>query len=60
MVHQLQEKYLALNKQLYMAFMDLEKAFDCVPVEYLGVEGKYKKDQGHDLWYRPGPPAEFI
>ena len=43
-----------------MAFMDLEKAFDCVPVEYLGVEGKYKKDQGHDLRYRPGPPAEFI
>ena len=29
-VQQLQEKYL-LNKRLYMAFMDLEKAFDCVP-----------------------------
>ena len=25
---QLQEKYLAANKRLYMAFVDLEKAFD--------------------------------
>ena len=30
-VRQLQEKYLAANKRLYMAFVDLEKAFDCVP-----------------------------
>ena len=30
-VRQLQEKYLAVNKRLYMAFFDLEKAFDCVP-----------------------------
>ena len=30
-VLQLQEKYLAVNKRLYMAFMDLEKAFDHVP-----------------------------
>ena len=29
-VRQLQEKYLAVNKRLYMAFVDLEKAFDCV------------------------------
>ena len=28
---QLQEKYLAVNKRLYMAFVDLEKAFDRVP-----------------------------
>ena len=28
---QLQEKYLAANKRLYMAFVDLEKAFDRVP-----------------------------
>ena len=28
---QLQEKYLAANKRLYMAFVDLEKAFDGVP-----------------------------
>ena len=28
---QLQEKYLAANKRLYMAFVDLEKAFDQVP-----------------------------
>ena len=30
-VRQLQEKYLAANKRLYMAFTDLEKAFDRVP-----------------------------
>ena len=27
-VRQLQEKYIAANKRLYMAFLDLEKAFD--------------------------------
>jgi len=30
-VRQMQEKYLAANKPLYLAFVDLEKAFDCVP-----------------------------
>ena len=30
-VRQLQEKYLASNKRLYMAFVDLEKTFDGVP-----------------------------
>ena len=30
-VRQLQEKYLAANKRLYMAFVDLEKAFDRIP-----------------------------
>ena len=30
-VRQLQKKYLAANKRLYMAFVDLEKAFDRVP-----------------------------
>ena len=30
-VRQLQEKHLAANKPLYMAFVDLEKAFDHVP-----------------------------
>ena len=30
-VRQLQEKYLAVNKRLYTAFVDLEKAFDRVP-----------------------------
>ena len=24
-----------------------------------GVEGKCRKDKGHDLWFRPGPLAEF-
>ena len=30
-VRQLQEKHLAANKRLHMAFVDLEKAFDRVP-----------------------------
>ena len=44
-VRQLQEKYLAVNKRLYMAFVVLEKAFDRVPrkviwwaLRKLGVE----------------------
>ena len=24
-----------------------------------GIEGKCRKYKGHDLWYRPGPLAEF-
>ena len=28
---QLQERYLSKNKELWMAFIDLEKAFDKVP-----------------------------
>ena len=44
-VRQLQEMHLAANKRLYMAFVDLEKAFDCEPwnviwwaLRKLGVE----------------------
>ena len=41
-VRQLQEKYLAKNKELWMGFVDLEKAFDREVVwwslRYLGVD----------------------
>ena len=61
-VRQLQEKYLAANKRLYMAFVDLEKAFDRVPrkviwwaLRRLGVDewivclvqGKYSNARSH-------------
>ena len=32
-VMQLQEKYLRKKKELWMAFLDLDKAFDRVPLE---------------------------
>ena len=34
-VRQLQEKHLTANKPLYMAFVDLEKAFDRVPLDVI-------------------------
>ena len=61
-VRQLQEKHLAANKRLYMAFIDLEKGFDRVPrkviwwaLRKLGVEewnvqlvqGMYANAQSH-------------
>ena len=30
-IRQLQEKYLQKKKNVYFAFVELEKAFDCVP-----------------------------
>ena len=36
-VRQVQEKFLNKNKNLYFAFIDLEKAFDRYQVKYYGV-----------------------
>ena len=61
-VRQLQVKYLAANKRLYMAFVDLEMAFDPVPqkviwwaLRNIGVEewivrlvqGMYANERSH-------------
>jgi hypothetical protein len=46
-VRQLQEKYLAKNKDLWMAFVDLEKAFDRVPRE---VVWWALRNMGVDEW----------
>ena len=35
-VRQLQEKYLGKEERLWMAFLDLEKAFDRAPGEVVG------------------------
>ena len=34
-LRRLQEKYIGKHKPLYFAFVDLEKAFDCVPRKVL-------------------------
>ena len=39
-VRQLQERYLEKKRELWMAFVDLEKAFDGVPRKYYGVRCK--------------------
>ena len=61
-VRQLQEKYLAANKRLYMAFVDLEKAFDRVPRKVIWWALR-KLDV--DEWYRecipiPGAVSVFV
>ena len=46
-VQQLQENYLAVNKRLYMAFVDLDKAFDLVPQKVIWwVLGKLGVEKG--------------
>ena len=45
-VRQLQEKHLAANKPLYMAFIDLEKAFNRVPRDVIW----YMRKLGIDEW----------
>ena len=47
-VRQMQEKYLAKKKELWLAFVDLEKAFDRVPLEV--VWWACKCDQGYVCW----------
>ena len=67
-VRQLQEKYLAANKRLYMAFVDLEKAFDRVPrkviwwaLRKLGVEEWIVRlVQGMNANARSGVPWEDL
>ena len=36
-----------------------QKALDMKRILGEGVDGKCTKDKGHDLWYWPGPLAEF-
>ena len=49
-VLQLQEKYLARNKELWMAFVDLEKVFDRVPMKVVRWALRYLHYLGVDEW----------
>ena len=58
-VRQFQEKYLARNIELWMAFVDLEKAFHRVPREFVwkdnaisrsGMTWNSVSDKGHAIW----------
>ena len=53
-VRQLQEKHLAANKPLYMAFIDLEKAFGRVPRDVIWwAMLKLGIDKGWCVWSSP-------
>ena len=41
-VRQPQEKYLAASKRLYMAFVDLEKAFNRIPRKVIRTGGRWE------------------
>ena len=41
-IRQLQDKYLAANKRLYMAFVDLEKVFVRVPLKVINYGGHWE------------------
>ena len=56
-VCQLQEKYLAKSKDLWMAFVHLEKAFDRVPREVVWWVLRY---QGVDEWIVSGIKAMYV
>ena len=51
-LRKIQEKYLAKNKNLYFAFVDLEKAFDQVPRDVVLWMFKIIQSLNRNLWSR--------
>ena len=52
-LRQLQEKHLAANKPLYMAFANLEKAFDNVSSDFCHLVGNAQTRNGWCIWSSP-------